>query len=40
MDKKLDAHYWQCRYENNQVGWDLGTASDPIVEYINQLTNK
>jgi thiopurine S-methyltransferase len=40
MDKKLDAHYWQSRYENNQAGWDLGTASDPIVEYVNQLSNK
>lgn len=40
MDKKLDAQYWQSRYENNQAGWDLGTASDPIVEYVNQLLNK
>jgi thiopurine S-methyltransferase len=40
MDKKLDALYWQNRYENNQAGWDLGTASDPIVEYVNQLSNK
>ena len=40
MDKKLDAQYWQSRYENNQAGWDLGTASDPIVEYVNQLSNK
>jgi len=36
----LDANYWQNRYENNQVGWDLGIASDPIVNYINQLTDK
>lgn len=40
MDKKLDAQYWQSRYENNQAGWDLGTASEPIVEYVNQLSNK
>lgn len=40
MDKNLDAQYWQSRYENNQAGWDLGTASDPIVEYVNQLSNK
>jgi len=36
----LDANYWQNRYENNQIGWDLGIASDPIVNYINQLTDK
>lgn len=40
MDNKLDANYWQSRYENNQAAWDLGAASDPIVEYVNQLTNK
>jgi len=40
MLPKLDAIYWQSRYENNQAGWDLGTASDPIVEYVNQLPNK
>lgn len=40
MDSKLDTLYWQSRYENNQAGWDLGAASQPIVEYVNQLTNK
>lgn len=40
MSTYLDANYWQNRYENNQVGWDLGIASDPIVNYINQLTDK
>jgi len=40
MDSKLDTVYWQSRYENNQAGWDLGAASEPIVEYVNQLTNK
>ncbi len=40
MYSKLDTLYWQSRYENNQAGWDLGAASQPIVEYVNQLTNK
>lgn len=40
MSDKLDATYWQSRYENNQAGWDLGTASQPIVEYVNQLIDK
>ena len=40
ISNKLDASYWQSRYENNQAGWDLGTASQPIVAYVNQLINK
>jgi len=40
VSNKLEASYWQSRYENNQAGWDLGTASQPIVEYVNQLTDK
>ena len=40
MSTNLDEKYWQNRYLNNQAGWDLGSASDPIVHYVNQLTNK
>jgi len=36
----LDATYWQERYLNKQVGWDLGTISRPLKEYIDGLTNK
>jgi len=38
--KKLDSEYWQNRYKNNLTGWDLGSISRPIKEYINQLRNK
>lgn len=36
----LDDAYWSNRYKNNQTGWDIGAASTPLVEYINQLNNK
>jgi len=32
--------YWSNRYKNAQIGWDIGTPSRPLVEYINQLNNK
>ncbi|NBR14899.1 MAG: methyltransferase domain-containing protein [Flavobacteriales bacterium] len=37
---ELDAQFWQSRYENNQTGWDLGSASPPLVHYFNQLEDK
>lgn len=37
---ELDENFWQKRYENNQAGWDLGSASPPLVNYFNQLENK
>lgn len=36
----LDATYWDQRYQNNQIGWDLGQCSPPIKAYIDQLTDK
>lgn len=40
MQINLDKDYWDCRYQNNQTGWDVGEATLPLKEYINQLTNK
>jgi methyl halide transferase len=40
MTQPLDAQYWNTRYTSNETGWDIGHASTPIVEYINQLTDK
>lgn len=37
---KLDNEFWNNRYINNDTGWDLGEASPPIRDYINQLENK
>lgn len=38
--KKLSADYWSDRYRQSEIGWDLGTVSPPIKEYVDQLTNK
>lgn len=37
---KLDAAYWDNRYRENRMGWDLGKVSKPLKEYIDQLKNK
>ncbi len=36
----LDSNYWQERYKTNQTGWDAGTITTPIKEYIHQLNDK
>lgn len=36
----LDASFWETRYQNNDIGWDLGEIAFPIKKYIDQLDNK
>lgn len=38
--KKLNADYWDARYQNQETGWDLGEVSPPLKNYIDQLENK
>lgn len=40
MDLELNEAFWDNRYQNNDIGWDLGKISKPIKSYINQLTDK
>jgi len=40
MEQKLDKTYWDARYSNNEIQWDLGYASPPLKEYIDQLQSK
>jgi len=40
MMKKLDKTYWSERYEENEIGWDIGAISTPIKKYIDQLKDK
>ena len=40
MKNKFDKAYWEHRYEENKTGWNIGYASPPIKEYIEQLDNK
>lgn len=37
--EQLDKNYWDSRYQNAQTGWDLGTVSGPLQNYIDQLDN-
>ena len=32
--------FWNERYQNNQMGWDIASPSTPIKEYIDQLEDK
>jgi len=37
---KFHKNYWESNYLTNQIGWDIGYASPPIANYIDQLKNK
>tara|TARA_A100000171_G_scaffold52460_1_gene70915 strand:+ start:9274 stop:10092 length:819 start_codon:yes stop_codon:yes gene_type:complete len=32
--------YWTKRYEDDDIGWDIGGASSPLLAYFEQLENK
>ncbi len=34
---KQEQDYWTQRYQNKETGWDIGYASTPIKQYIDQL---
>lgn len=40
MSAFLSADYWNQRYINNAVQWDLGTISPPLKAYFDQLYDK
>jgi SAM-dependent methyltransferase len=40
MEKKLDKNYWDQRYHNSEINWDVGTVSTPLKIYIDQLQDK
>ena len=37
---KFDKKFWDDKYLNGESGWDLGKASTPLKEYIDQLKDK
>ncbi|MEM1326217.1 MAG: methyltransferase domain-containing protein [Bacteroidota bacterium] len=37
---KQEAAYWTKRYEEDRTGWDIGSVSTPIKEYVDQVLNK
>ena len=40
MKTDLNKEYWENRYQNQQTGWDIGYASTPLKNYIDQLSDK
>ncbi len=36
----LDENFWSNRYNTGKTGWDIGFASDPILQYLDQIENK
>lgn len=36
----LDESYWTQRYEQGATGWDIGYASTPLVQYLDQIENR
>lgn len=38
--RSLDQNYWDMRYLKSETGWDIGTASEPLRQYFDQLTDR
>lgn len=38
--KMLTKEYWENRYNNQEIGWDVGEITTPLKTYIDQLENK
>lgn len=38
--KILNKEYWEERYKTNETGWDVGSITTPLKEYIDQIENK
>lgn len=36
----LNKEFWDKKYADNKLGWDIGYISTPLKTYIDQLTNK
>ena len=36
----LDKDFWENKYQNNEAGWDMGKASPPLMEYMQQVEDK
>lgn len=37
---QLNKEYWENRYQNNDFGWDTGSVTTPLKEYIDQMEYK
>jgi SAM-dependent methyltransferase len=39
-EKPLDQDYWDAQYKAKATGWDLGTVSPPIQEFVDSIQDK
>lgn len=39
MSDFLSQDYWDSRYQNQEISWDIGTVSPPLKVYFDQLTD-
>ena len=37
---EINKAYWENRYTNHQIGWDIGYISTPLKSYIDQIEDK
>jgi SAM-dependent methyltransferase len=40
MENTLSQTYWDDRYQENNIGWDIGHVSPPLKNCIDQISNK
>ena len=40
MNSKFDRSFWETKYVNDQIGWDIGFISTPLKIYFDQIKNK
>lgn len=40
LNSTLDPAYWNSKWQDNQIGWDIGYASPAICAYMDQYPNK
>jgi SAM-dependent methyltransferase len=40
MSPNLNSAFWSNRYQSQDTGWDLGSISTPLKEYVDTLTQK
>jgi len=38
--KKLNREFWENKYKQGDIGWDIGYVSPPLKDYIDQLNDK
>jgi hypothetical protein len=40
FELNFDKTYWENRWQNNEIGWDIGHPSPAITDYLDQYENK